>query len=313
MKLLEKWKKRDRHKLTKMQRNQERLAYLFISPALLFFAVFVVAAIAMAVYFSFCSFSFNNPTLKKWVWFDNYVEIFTAKGLAPFRKSLLHVLYYAVMYVPLVVIMSMLFAVLVNQKLRGAKIFRVMYYIPSITSGVAVAFVFKFLFDSADYGLMNTILGWFGGKPLDWLGTEGLAMFCIAIVNVWGGIGGNMIIYLAALQGVPPDQVEAAKVDGANRWEIFKHITLPQIAQATFFVVMMSLIGAFQLYDQVNIMTGGGSGTNTPVFDIYMMAFDPGSVRSGMANAMAVVLFVFIMIVTSLNNFVQNKINKKYE
>lgn len=307
------FKRPERRKLTKMQRKQERLAYLFILPALVFFSVFVVAAIGMAVYFSFCSYTQRNIALVDWVGFDNYIEIFTTEGMKPFRESLWHVLYYAVMYVPMVVAMSLLFAVLVNQKIKGAKVFRVMYYIPSITSGVAVAFIFKFLFDPAQYGLMNVVIGWFGGKPLDWLGTEGLAMFCIALVNVWGGIGGNMIIYLAALQGVPPDQIEAAKVDGANKKQIFLHITLPQIAQATFFVVMMSLIGSFQLYDQVKIMTGGGSGTSTPVFQIYMMAFDPGSSRSGMANAMAVVLFVLIMLVTSLNNFLQNKINAKYE
>lgn len=311
--MFEKIKNRERRKLTKMQRNQERLAYLFILPALVFFTVFVLAPIVMALYFSLCDFSQRNITLIEWAGFKNYIEIFTAPGLKSFRESLWHVLYYAVMYVPMVVIMSLLFAVLINQKIRGVKAFRIMYYIPSITSGVAVSFIFQFLFSAADYGLMNTVIGWFGGQPMNWLGTEGLAMFCIALVNVWGGIGGNMIIYLAALQGVPPDQIEAARVDGANKRQIFLHITLPQIAQATFFVVMMSLIGSFQLYDQVKIMTGGGSGTNTPVFQIYMMAFDPGSSRSGMANAMAVVLFVVIMIVTSLNNFLQNRINKKYE
>ncbi len=311
--MFEKIKNRERRKLTKMQRNQERLAYLFILPALVFFAVFVLAPIGMALYFSLCNFSQRNIELIEWAGFKNYIEIFTAPGLKSFRESLWHVLYYAVMYVPMVVVMSLLFAVLINQKIRGVKAFRIMYYIPSITSGVAVSFIFQFLFSAADYGLMNTVIGWFGGQPLNWLGTEGLAMFCIALVNVWGGIGGNMIIYLAALQGVPPDQIEAARVDGANKRQIFLHITLPQIAQATFFVVMMSLIGSFQLYDQVKIMTGGGSGTNTPVFQIYMMAFDPGSSRSGMANAMAVVLFVVIMIVTSLNNFLQNRINKKYE
>ena len=136
-------------------------------------------------------------------------------------------------------------------------------------------------------------------------------MFCIAIINVWGGIGGNMIIYLAALQGVPPDIIEAAKIDGASSWTIFYKIVLPQIAQSTFFVVMMSLIGAFQLYDQVKIMTGGGAGTNTPVFQIFFVSFD--SSRSGLANAMAVVLFVLIIIVTSINNYVQNKINERYD
>ncbi len=298
---------RKRKKLTEVQRKQERTAYLFITPALIFFCLFVLLPVLMAIYFSFCDYSQRNLSKIEWVGFENYIEIFTAKGLSTFRESFGNVLYYVALYVPLVVVISLLFAVLVNQKIRGAKMFRIMYYLPSVTSGVAASFVFQFIFNAADYGLMNQVLSWFGGAPLDWLGTEGVAMACIAIVNVWGAIGGNMIIYLAALQGVSPDIIEAAKVDGANKWHLFKNITLPQIGQATFFVVMMSMIGAFQLYDQVKIMTGGGSGTATPVFQIYFMSFD--SNRSGLANAMAVVLFVVIMIITSINNHIQDKIN----
>ena len=126
MKLLDKFKNRERRKLTKMQRNQERLAYLFIVPALIFFVTFVVAPICMALYFSFCEYSQKNLTLIDWVGFSNYVEIFAAEGMRSFRESLWRVLFYAVMYVPMVVVMSLLFAVLVNQKLRGAKSFRIM-------------------------------------------------------------------------------------------------------------------------------------------------------------------------------------------
>lgn len=294
-------------KLSARQRSQERTAYAFILPALIFFCLFTLLPILMALYLSFCDYSQRGFSKITWVGLENYIEIFTAEGLSTFRKSFLNVLYYVAMYVPLVVIMSLLFATLVNQKIKGAKAFRIMYYLPSVTSGVAAAFVFQFIFNAADYGLMNQIISWFGGKPLDWLGIDGLAMAVIALVNVWGAIGGNMIIYLAALQGVPPDLVEAAQVDGANKWQTFRYITLPQIAQATFFVVMMSLIGAFQLYDQVKIMTGGGSGTATPVFQIYFMAYD--SNRSGLANAMAIVLFVVIMIITTINNKLQDKIN----
>lgn len=294
-------------KVSLMQRQQERVGYLFIAPAVVFFCVFTLLPVLMALYFSFCDYSQRNLTKINWVGFENYIEIFTEEGLSAFRESFGNILYYVAMYVPLVVAISLLFAVLVNQKLKGAKAFRILYYLPSVTSGVAAAFVFQFIFNAADYGLMNQVISWFGNEPMDWLGTEGVAMACIAIVNVWGAIGGNMIIYLAALQGVPPDIVEAAKVDGANKWQLFLHITLPQIAQATFFVVMMSMIGAFQLYDQVKIMTGGGSGTATPVFQIYFMSFD--SNRSGLANAMAIVLFVVILVVTSINNHVQDKIN----
>ena len=294
-------------KVSQIQRQQERVGYLFILPAVLFFCVFTLLPVLMAFYFSFCDYSQRNLTKISWVGLANYIEIFTEEGLSTFRESFGNILYYVAMYVPLVVAISLLFAVLVNQKIKGAKAFRILYYLPSVTSGVAAAFVFQFIFNAADYGLMNQVMSWFGGKPLDWLGTEGVAMACIAIVNVWGAIGGNMIIYLAALQGVPPDILEAAKVDGANKWQLFLHITLPQIAQATFFVVMMSMIGAFQLYDQVKIMTGGGSGTATPVFQIYFMSFD--SNRSGLANAMAIVLFIVILVVTSINNHIQDKIN----
>ena len=298
---------RSSKKVSQIQRQQERVGYLFILPAVLFFCVFTLLPVLMAFYFSFCDYSQRNLTKISWVGLANYIEIFTEEGLSTFRESFGNILYYVAMYVPLVVAISLLFAVLVNQKMKGAKAFRILYYLPSVTSGVAAAFVFQFIFNAADYGLMNQVISWFGGKPLDWLGTEGVAMACIAIVNVWGAIGGNMIIYLAALQGVPPDILEAAKVDGANKWQLFLHITLPQIAQATFFVVMMSMIGAFQLYDQVKIMTGGGSGTATPVFQIYFMSFDGN--RSGLANAMAIVLFIVILVVTSINNHVQDKIN----
>lgn len=298
---------RSSKKVSQIQRQQERVGYLFILPAVLFFCVFTLLPVLMAFYFSFCDYSQRNLTKISWVGLANYIEIFTEEGLSTFRESFGNILYYVAMYVPLVVAISLLFAVLVNQKMKGAKAFRILYYLPSVTSGVAAAFVFQFIFNAADYGLMNQVISWFGGKPLDWLGTEGVAMACIAIVNVWGAIGGNMIIYLAALQGVPPDILEAAKVDGANKWQLFLHITLPQIAQATFFVVMMSMIGAFQLYDQVKIMTGGGSGTATPVFQIYFMSFD--SNRSGLANAMAIVLFIVILVVTSINNHIQDKIN----
>lgn len=298
---------RKNKKMTLMQRNQERTAYAFILPALIFFFLFVLLPVLMAIYFSFCDYSQKNLSKIEWVGFQNYIEIFTEEGLSTFRKSFINILYYVAMYVPLVVAVSLLFAVLVNQKIKGAKAFRIMYYLPSVTSGVAAAFVFQFIFNAADYGLMNQVISWFGAEPLDWLGTEGVAMACIAIVNVWGAIGGNMIIYLAALQGVSPDIIEAAKVDGATKWQLFWHITLPQIGQATFFVVMMSMIGSFQLYDQVKIMTGGGSGTATPVFQIYFMSFD--SSRSGLANAMAMVLFVVILVFTSINNHIQDKIN----
>ena len=230
-----------RRRLTAMQRKQERLAYVFIVPALIMFVIFVMLPIIMAIIFSFCDYSQLNLSLIKWAqpFYKNYVDVFTDPAQAPYRESLLHVLYYAVLYVPMVVVMSLLFAVLVNQKIRGVQAYRIMYYIPSVTSGVAAAFVFQFIFSAADYGLMNAVIGWFGGKPLEWLGIEGLAMFCIALVNVWGGIGGNMIIYLAALQGVPPDIIEASKVDGANKWQTFFHVTLPHIAKATFFICLL--------------------------------------------------------------------------
>lgn len=298
-------------KLSAIERKQEKIAYLFITPALIMFVIFVLLPIIMAIYFSFCDYSQTNLSKIEWAGFQNYITIFTADGASAFRKSLVNVLVYAVMYVPLVVSISLLFAVLVNQKIRGAKGFRILYYVPSITSGVAAAFVFKFIFNAAEYGLMNQFIMAFGGGPMDWLGTEGLAMLCIVIISVWGGIGGNMIIYLAALQGVSPDIIEAAQVDGANKWQIFTKITLPQISAATFFIVMMSIIGAFQLYDQVKIMTGGGSGTATPVFQIFFVAFD--SRKSGLANAMAIVLFILIIIITSINNYLQDRMNRKYE
>jgi len=299
-----------KRKLTAMQRKQERTAYLFILPAVLMFLFFVVVPIVVAIYLSMNKFSYKNLERMQWVGFGNYAKLFGDElAMAEFRKSFIHALYYTALYVPGAVVLSLLFAVLVNQKIKGAKAYRVMYYLPSVTNGVAAATVFSFIFNAAGYGLLNQMFN--GGNVFYWTSTPGIAMAVIAIVNIWGGVGGNMIIYLAALQGVSPDMIEAAKVDGASKWQIFYHITLPSIAQATFFVVMMALIGSFQLYDQVDIITGGGGETSTPVFNIYKYIYEPNT--AGLANAMAMVLFVVIIIITSINNYVQNKINERFD
>ena len=217
-----------------------------------------------------------------------------------YLHSILNVLVYCLMSVPMTIVTSLLVAALLNRKLRGVKFFRVLYYLPAVTSGVATAFVWRWLYNDT-YGLFNTILTqWFGMEEgLDWVSSQSyFAMFCIALVSTWTGLGGNMLIYLAGMQAISPEIYEAADLDGANGWQKLIHITVPLLRPTTYFILTMSLIGAFQLYDIV-AMIGADSNyyTQTPVTQIEA-AFRHG--EGGMASAQSVVLFVVIMVVTFL-------------
>jgi multiple sugar transport system permease protein len=270
-------------------------AWGLLSPTLILFVVFTLIPLVMAIYLSFTSYDlFYDYTFVGWA---NYATLFSdsVKG-TDFWHSILNVLLFVVMSVPLSVISSLLVANLVNSKLRGVKVYRFLYYLPAVTSGVATAFCWRWLLNYNN-GLINNIIVSLGGERVDWLGSYSyLPLFTIAIISTWSGLGGNMLIYLAALKGVNPDVYEAAQMDGANAFQRLIHITLPSVRSTTFFIVTMSIIGAFQLFDTVYLVTGGGAYTNTPVLLIYTMAFR--RFEAGYGSAMSVMLFIIIMIVT---------------
>ncbi len=278
-------------------------AWGLLSPTLLLFIVFTLIPLILAFYLSFTNYDlFYDFSPAGW---ENYDKIFNGVIGKDFWKSIKNVLIFVVMSVPMNILGSLLIANLVNSKLKGMKAYRFIYYLPAVTSGVATAFCWKWMLNYNN-GLINALITSMGGQRIDWLGSYSyLPLFVIAIISTWGALGGNMLIYLAALKGVNPDLYEAADLDGANAFKKFIHITLPSVRPTTFFIVTMSIIGAFQLFDTVYFVTGESVFTQTPVLQIYNMAFR--RFNAGVGSAMSVVLFFIIMIVT----FVVQKLMKE--
>ena len=275
--------------------KQRLMGYIFLLPTVVLFLIFTVVPFIMAFYLSF--FEYNLLEVGEFVGFEYYS---TAFSNTEFMKSFLNILIYAVMYVPSIIIISLLAAVLGNSELFGSKAMRIIFYLPCITGSIATAYVWRWMFD-VDSGVFNGILGMFGLPESQWLSSRSyLVMVCVVMVSVWSGIGNNMLIFLAALKGVSPELYEAAKLDGANKMQTLWYITVPSIAPTMYFITTMSIIGAFQMFDLVYAMVPGNSMEwgRTPVVMIYEIGFT--RFRGGLGTAMSIILFAVIMIVTFL-------------
>ena len=274
---------------------QQVMAYLFLAPTLLIFFLFTVLPCVIAFFLSFTSYDVLTPV--RWIGLKNYVHLFSDQV---FFISLRNMLLYVVMFVPAMVILSLLIAVALNRPVPGMKFFRTLFYLPMITSSVAAATVWVWLLQR-NYGLVNQILELFGITGPAWLADSNTALFAIVIVTLWQGLGGNIILNLAGLQGIPRMYYEAAVLDGANPWQCFRYITWPSLRNTTFFITTTTLINSFQLFDQAYIMTQGGpaQATLTSVYYIYQTGFQ--QLRMGYASAMAFVLFLIILVFSILN------------
>lgn len=322
-----------RHRRSAIERREARAAYLFLAPALLLFVVFVAIPVAAAFYLSFTSYDiFHRPI---WIGMDNYR---TLRNDTIFRTSLYNTLYYAVFTIPFAMGLSLTLALILNAKLRGITFYRAAYYLPVVTSLVAVAMIWMWLYQPAS-GLINQALAglWepfvraignglhilsFGtlGDGLtayqvsqpSWLGTPdgpkvlggvpfSLAMRSIVVVALWSGLGWNMVIYLAGLQGIPVELYESAVLDGAGPWARFQHVTWPLLKPTTFFIFVTGVIGASQVFGTVYVMTNGGPNntTTTIVHQIFSNAF--AYLKMGYASAMAFVLFLIIFAISMFN------------
>jgi multiple sugar transport system permease protein len=214
-----------------------------------------------------------------------------------FKKSILNTVYYVLGTVPVATVLSLLLALLLNQKLRGVTFYRTAYFLPVVSSTVAVALVWSWIY-SKDFGLLNYVLRSVGMQPVAWLNSTRYAMLALIIMGIWGLLGEGMIIFLAGLQGISQTYYEAAEVDGANSWGKFLHITLPLITPSMFFYFIITMINAFQAFEQIYVMTRGGpsNATTTMVYYIYNNAFR--NFRMGYASAQAIALFLIVMVLT---------------
>lgn len=278
--------------------------YVMIAPTLIGLTIFHIWPVFQTLYFSFTTWGAFG--IYEWSGLNNYEKMMTDHL---FWMSLRNTLFYTCMTIPIAVALSIIAAVLLNQKIRGVTFYRTLYFLPVVTMPAAVAMVWKWLY-SADYGLINYLLSTIGIKGPAWLTDPRIALFSMVIVAVWAAIGHNMVIFLSGLQGISSSYYEAASIDGAGPYTSFIRITLPLLTPTIFFVTVISLIGAFQVFDLVFMMIGPDSivieHTQSVVFLFYKHAFMLNN--KGYAAAIAMVLFVIILIIT----VIQMKLQKRW-
>lgn len=274
-------------------RGQEISAgYLFLLPNFLGFLSFSLFPIGAALLLVFTS--WDLASTPKFAGLHNFSLM--AKD-SIFIKSLFNTFYYSFVAVPTGVFTAFWLALLMNRKMRGVLIFRVIYFLPHVTLGVAAAIVWAWIYHP-EFGLVNYLLAQIGIQGPMWLEQSRWAMPAVIIMSNWRGIGYAMLVFLAGLQGIPEELYEAATLDGANGWQQLRHITVPMLSPTTFFILTTSLIGAFQSFDQFYIMTRGGPSysTTTVVLWLFNNAFQ--YFKMGYAAAMAGVLFLCILTIT---------------
>ena len=273
--------------------------YAFISPWIVGFLAFTAVPMAASLALSFHSWSLLSPP--EWVGLENFQTIFRDDPL--FTTSLWNTAYYVALSVPLGLGASLLLALLLNRNLRGMGFFRTVVVLPSIMNIVAVSVLWLWIFNP-EFGLLNTLLRFFGIEGILWLQSERWAKPALIIMSLWG-VGGGALIFLAALQGIPKELYEAASLDGAGSFRRFRHITLPMISPAIFFSLIMGIIGSFQVFAQAFVMTGAaqpgaeGGPNNATLFlvlHLYKKAFQ--EFRMGYAAALAWVLFFIVLAFT---------------
>ena len=268
------------------------VGWAFASPAVLLIIVFGLIPIAWSALLSFQKTNLLSPP--QWVGLANY----RALPKDPyFSQSMVHSAIYTVLFVPLSVAGGLLTAIALNRPIRGIRVYRTAVFVPVVVSTIATVIIFLWVFDP-NFGLANWLLGKVGLGPFAFFTSSNGALYSIVAMTVWGWIGFNVIVYLAALQGIPRELVEAAEIDGAGNWGIFRNVTLPLLGPVTLFLVVWSSINALQLFDEVYLATNGGPGTATyvPVFYLYKLAFQQGI--AGYAAAIAYVLFAVILVLT---------------
>lgn len=283
------------------KKNNLLWVLLFLGPSLVGFLTFIAVPILYSLYISFTD--WNLLTSAQFVGFKNYISLLKD---ATFWSALRNTVTFIIGYLPSVMIFGLLIALLLNSKIKFKTLFRGIYFLPVVTSWVAVSLVWKWLLNG-QYGLINYFLSLVGIHGPSWLTDPKTAMIAVIITSVWKDIGFIMVLYLGGLQNISPSLYEAAEIDGANRWHSFWNVTLPGLRPTTFFVIMISLINSFQVFDQVNIMTGGGPGnaTNVMVQNIYNSAFN--FFEMGRASAMSWILFLIIFGVSLVQMWGERK------
>lgn len=275
------------------RRRQALIAYAFLAPSLVIFIIFRHGPAAASMILGFFEWSIVDSP--RFVGLDNYADLLRD---TIFWRALRNTVAYTLMTVPTDIVLSLALAVLLNQKLPGLRFFRLAYFAPVVTATAVVAIVWRWLYQPQ--GIVNGALEAVGLSAVNWLSSPTWALPAIAAMSVWKHAGYNMLIFLAGLQSIPPELEEAARIDGAGRWAIFRNVTLPLLRPVFVLVTILTTIGSFQVFDAAYVMTNGGPyyATTTLVYYIYSNAFD--RYQMGYAAAISFVLFWIILAVSLL-------------
>lgn len=277
-----------------LRRREALDGVLFAAPAIIGLAVFILGPVVASLFFSMTEYNIVQPAA--WAGLDNYVRMMSEEL---FWTSLYNTAYYSILSVPLSLVFALAVAMLLNQKVKGQTIFRTIFYLPSLVSGVAVAIIWMWIFNPF-YGLLNIALEQVGIIGPLWLQSAVWSKPALVIMHVWSGTGSAMIIFLAALQGVPEELYEAARIDGAGSWKKFRYVTLPMISPVTFFNLIMGVISGFQVFTQAYVMTQGGPLNSTLFYVLYLYRHAFIYFEMGYASALSWVLLLITVAFTAL-------------
>ncbi|HQY92821.1 MAG: sugar ABC transporter permease [Caldilinea sp.] len=280
-----------------LAQKEDLWALFFIAPWLVGFVLFTAGPMLLSFYFSLTRYNIVDPPI--FTGFENYVRAFVRDPL--FWHSLRVTIYYGALALPLGLIAGFSLSLLLNQKVPGVSVWRTIYFLPSVIAGVAVAIVWSRIF-SPQIGILNPFLeSNFGIKGPGWFTDPDWAVPGLVIMSLWG-VGGGIIIYLAGLQGIPTSLFDAAKVDGANVLQRFRHVTLPMMTPVLFYTLVLGLIGAFQYFTEVYVISGGSGGPQraTLFYNLYLYQNAFKYNEMGYASALAWVLFLVVLALTLL-------------
>lgn len=283
------------HRRNSLEAQEALTGWLFILPTVLGLLIFIYGAMIYSLGISFTNWDLLTPA--KWVGLSNYSKIFKDPT---FLQCLYNTIVFVVLMVPFGILLSMAMAIALNRQIKGISFFRAAFYMPSITSTIAIGMVWIWIFNP-DQGVINSILRGIGvTNPPRWLESVVWAKPALTIMRLWQASGYYMLMYLAGLQSIPTELYEAADIDGAGFWQKTRYITVPMLSNTTFFVMIMLIIESFNIFEAIYIMTAGspGGSTNTLLYYIYTEAFQ--SYRMGYAASLAWVLFMILFVLTML-------------
>jgi multiple sugar transport system permease protein len=292
----------ERSTLTKQWRDT-LAGYAFALPFLILFIIFTLYPIFRGFWISLHNWELVGTNIQ-FVGLSNYQRLLNDKL---FWSSLEHTIVFVILSGPVLVVVGLLFALMLNRKIRGMGIFRTVFYMPNILSVAVVGLIFARIFAPDKRGLINAVLISLGVDPIQWTLDQTLAMPVIAITTLWWTVGFNTLVFLAGLQGIDENLYDAAEVDGANNWQIFRHITIPSLRRPMTFVMVLQIIASFQVFGQIDVITQGGpsGATRTIVYYIYERSFDYWQL--GYGSAMAFVLFILLFVLSILQLRMQER------